>query len=198
MSAGLTLASGSQSRRALLAAAGVVSDTVAPNIDEAAFRDSLRAAGTPVREQAMQLAEMKAMRISGQRRGLVIGADQMLALGETAFDKPADMGAAKEHLRALSGKTHTLETAIVICEDGAPVWRYLARPKLTMRGLSEDFIEDYTARCGDSLLSTVGAYQLEGLGAQLFTRIEGDYFSILGLPLLPLLDYLRVRKVIVA
>ena len=198
MSAALTLASGSQSRRALLAAAGVAAETVAPNVDEAAFRDSLRAAGTPVRDQAMQLAEMKAMRVSGQRRGLVIGGDQMLALGETAFDKPADMSAAKDHLRALSGKTHTLETAIVICEDGAPVWRHLARPKLTMRTLSEDFIEAYTARCGESLLSTVGAYQLEGLGAQLFTRIEGDYFSILGLPLLPLLDYLRTRKVIAA
>ncbi|MFN3313766.1 MAG: Maf family protein [Hyphomonas sp.] len=198
MSAALTLASGSQSRRALLAAAGVVADTVPPNVDEAAFRDSLRAAGTPVRDQAMQLAEMKAMRVSSQRRGLVIGGDQMLALGETAFDKPVDIAAAKDHLRALSGKTHTLETAIVICEDGAPIWRHLARPKLTMRSLSEDFIEDYTARCGESLLSTVGAYQLEGLGAQLFTRIEGDYFSILGLPLLPLLDYLRTRKVIAA
>lgn len=198
MSVPLTLASGSQSRRALLASAGVVANTVAPNVDEAAFRDSLRASGTSVRDQAMQLAEMKAMRVSSQRRGLVIGGDQMLALGDTAFDKPVDMDAAKDHLRALSGKTHTLETAIVICEDGAPVWRHLARPKLTMRPLSEAFITDYTARCGDSLLSTVGAYQLEGLGAQLFTRIEGDYFSILGLPLLPLLDYLRIRKVIAA
>ncbi|MFN7056548.1 Maf family protein [Hyphomonas sp.] len=196
MSPALTLASGSKSRRALLAAAGVEAEAVAPNVDEASFRDAMRAEGISVRDQAMRLAELKAMRVSARRPGLVIGGDQMLALGGTAFDKPVDLEAAKAHLRALSGKTHTLETAIVICEEGAPIWRHLARPKLTMRPLTDEFIEDYVARCGDSLLSTVGAYQLEGLGAQLFTRIEGDYFSILGLPLLPLLDYLRIRKVI--
>lgn len=196
MSLAVTLASTSQSRRALLTAAGVDAETVAPNVDEAAFRDSMRAARLAVREQAMQLAELKAMRVSAKMPGLVIGGDQMLALGEEAFDKPADMAGAKDHLRRLSGKAHTLETAIVVCEDGAPVWRHLARPRLTMRPLSDDFIDLYTARCGDRLLSTVGAYQLEGMGAQLFTRIEGDYFSILGLPLLPLLDYLRVRKVL--
>jgi septum formation protein len=89
-----------------------------------------------------------------------------------------------------------LETAIVVCENGEPVWRHLARPRLTMRPLTEEFIEDYVERVGEPLLSTVGAYQLEGLGAQLFNKIEGDYFSILGLPLLPLLDYLRIRGVI--
>ena len=196
MTLALTLASTSHSRRALLAAAGVTAEGVAPNVDEAAFRDSMRAAGLPVRDQAMQLAELKAMRVSAKRPGLVIGGDQMLALGEEAFDKPADLEGARDHLRRLSGKPHTLETAIVVCEDGAPVWRHLARPRLTMRPLNETFIDTYVARCGESLLSTVGAYQLEGLGAQLFTRIEGDYFSILGLPLLPLLDYLRVRKVL--
>jgi septum formation protein len=156
----------------------------------------MRANKLPVREQAMQLAELKAMRISAKRPGLVIGGDQMLALGDEAFDKPADLDAARNHLRQLSGKPHTLETAIVICEDGAPVWRHLARPKLTMRPLTEEFIDSYVSACGEALLSTVGAYQLEGPGAQLFTRIEGDYFSILGLPLLPLLDYLRIRKVL--
>lgn len=196
MSLAVTLASTSQSRRALLTAAGVEAEAEAPNVDEAAFRESMRAAALPVREQAMQLAELKAMRVSARRPGLVIGGDQMLALGDEAFDKPADIDAAKNHLRRLAGKSHTLETAIVICEDGAPVWRHLARPKLTMRPLTEDFIDHYVIRCGNSLLSTVGAYQLEGLGAQLFTRIEGDYFSILGLPLLPLLDYLRIRKVL--
>ncbi|MFN4024378.1 MAG: Maf family protein [Hyphomonas sp.] len=196
MSLAVTLASTSQSRRALLAAAGVEAQTAAPNVDEAAFRDSMRAARLAVREQAMQLAELKAMRVSAKQPGLVIGGDQMLALGDEAVDKPADMAAAKYHPRRLSGPAHTLETAIVVCEDGAPIWRHLARPRLTMRPLSEAFIDLYTARCGDTLLSTVGAYQLEGMGAQLFTRIEGDYFSILGLPLLPLLDYLRVRKVL--
>lgn len=196
MSLALTLASTSKSRRALLAAAGVEAESVAPNVDEEAFRNTMRANGLPVRDQAMQLAELKAMRVSARRPGLVIGGDQMLALGDQAFDKPADLEAAKNHLRQLSGKSHTLETAIVVCEDGAPVWRHLARPKLTLRPLTEDFIETYVSACGETLLSTVGAYQLEGLGAQLFTRIEGDYFSILGLPLLPLLDYLRIRKVL--
>lgn len=196
MSLAITLASTSKSRRALLAAAGVEAECVAPNVDEEAFRNTMRANGLPVRDQAMQLAELKAMRVSAKRPGLVIGGDQMLALGDQAFDKPADLEAAKNHLRQLSGKSHTLETAIVVCEDGAPVWRHLARPKLTLRPLTEEFIETYVSACGEKLLSTVGAYQLEGLGAQLFTRIEGDYFSILGLPLLPLLDYLRIRKVL--
>ena len=196
MNLAVTLASGSASRRALLAAAGVAADSVAPNVDEASYRTSLRAEGVPVRDQAMQLAELKAVRVSSARGGLVIGGDQMLALGNEAFDKPADLAEARSHLTRLSGKSHTLETAIVVCEDGRPVWRHLARPRLTMRPLTPEFIEAYTEQCGDSLLSTVGAYQLEGLGSQLFSSIEGDYFSILGLPLLPLLDYLRVRKVL--
>ncbi len=192
----VTLASGSASRRALLAASGVLAEAVAPNVDEEAFRAALRAEKVPVRDQAMQLAEMKAVRVSQSRTGLVIGGDQMLALGNEAFDKPRDLAEARSHLVRLSGKTHTLETAIVVCEEGRPVWRHLARPSLTMRPLSPEFIDTYVEICGDRLLSTVGAYQLEGLGAQLFARIEGDYFSILGLPLLPLLDYLRTRKVL--
>ncbi|WP_353255850.1 Maf family protein [Hyphomonas sp.] len=196
MSLEVTLASGSASRRALLAAAGVTAQSVAPNVDEASFRTSLRAEGVPVRDQAMQLAELKAVRVSSARGGLVIGGDQMLALGNEAFDKPADLAEARSHLTRLSGKSHTLETAIVVCEEGRPVWRHLARPRLTMRHLTPEFIDGYVDRCGQSLLSTVGAYQLESLGSQLFSSIEGDYFSILGLPLLPLLDYLRVRKVL--
>ncbi len=196
MSLAVTLASGSASRRALLTAAGVAAEAAAPNVDEASYRTALRADGVPVRDQAMQLAELKAVRVSQARRGLVIGGDQMLALGEEAFDKPRDLAEARSHLIRLSGKSHTLETAIVVCEDGRPVWRHLARPNLTMRPLTPEFIDGYVDRCGESLLSTVGAYQLEGLGAQLFSRIDGDYFSILGLPLLPLLDYLRIRKVL--
>jgi len=196
MSLEVTLASGSASRRALLAAAGVAAHSVAPNVDEASFRTSLRAEGVPVRDQAMQLAELKAVRVSSARGGLVIGGDQMLALGNEAFDKPADLAEARSHLTRLSGKSHTLETAIVVCEEGRPVWRHLARPRLTMRHLTPEFIDGYVDRCGQSLLSTVGAYQLESLGSQLFSTIEGDYISILGLPLLPLLDYLRVRKVL--
>jgi septum formation protein len=190
------LASASESRRRLLTGAGIIAECVRPNVDEDAAKRALRAEGLSIRDQAMRLAELKALKVSGQRAGLVIGADQMLALGEMAFDKPVDLAAARAHLQQLSGKTHVLETAVVICDGGAPVWRHLARPKLTMRPLSEAFIDAYVRRCGDRLLTTVGAYQLEAEGAQLFTQISGDYFSILGLPLLEILDYLRVRGVV--
>ena len=193
MSLDITLASGSASRRALLAGAGIDAASIKPNVDEDAAKAAMRAEGTTVRDQAMRLAELKAIKVSGRTPGLVVGGDQMLSLDNEAFDKPADLDAARDHLRKLSGKTHTLETAIVVCENGTPVWRHLARPKLTVRPLSETFIESYVERAGDALLSTTGAYQLEDIGAQLFTKIEGDYFSILGLPLLPLLDYFRTR-----
>ena len=196
MSLDVILASGSESRRRLLSAAGVEAMACKPNVDEDAMKAAFRAEGLPVRDQAMQLAEMKAVKVSQRERGLVIGGDQMLALGAEAFDKPPTLKGAKDHLRKLSGKSHTLETAIVVCEDGVPVWRHLARPRLTMRPLSEAFIDQYVERVGQPLLATVGAYQLEGLGAQLFASVEGDYFSILGLPLLPLLDYFRIRGVL--
>ena len=196
MSLDIILASGSASRKALLAGAGVLAETVKPLIDEESAKAAMRAEGVSIRDQAMALAELKALKVSSQRPGLVIGGDQMLALGERAFDKPADLASARRHLEALSGQSHRLETAIVIAQDGAVVWKHLARPKLTMRALSEDFISSYLERTGEDVLSTVGGYKLEGLGSQLFTAIEGDYFSILGLPLLPLLDYLRTRGVL--
>ena len=196
MSLDIILASGSASRKALLAGAGIKAETVKPLLDEESAKAAMRAEGVSIRDQAMALAELKALKVSSQRSGLVIGGDQMLALGERAFDKPADLANARRHLEALSGQSHRLETAIVIAEDGAIVWKYLARPKLTMRALSEDFISSYLECTGEDVLSTVGGYKLEGLGSQLFTEIEGDYFSILGLPLLPLLDYLRTRGVL--
>jgi len=198
MSQRIILASGSQSRRAVLTAAGIEADTIKPNVDEDAAKASFRASDMKVRDQAMQLAELHSVKISMREPGLVIGCDQMLSLDGEAFDKPVDLADARNHLVKLSGKAHTLETAIVISEEGKPVWRYLARPKLTVRPLSDAFIDTYVEAVGEPLLSTVGAYQLEGLGAQLFTRIDGDYFSILGLPLLPLLDYLRTRGVLLS
>ena len=189
----IILASGSASRRALLSGAGVEAESVKPNVDEETAKIAMRGDGMSVRDQAMQLAEMKAVKVSRTKPGFVIGGDQMLNLEGEAFDKPADLDAAASHLRKLSGKSHTLETAIVIAENGEPIWRHLARPKLTVRILSDEFIDTYIETCGSALLSTVGAYQLEGMGAQIFSKIEGDYFSILGLPLLPLLDYFRVR-----
>ncbi len=194
----IVLASGSAARRQVLLNAGVEATSIKPNVDEDALKADMRRQHIPVRDQAMHLAEMKARKVSAQHEGLVIAGDQMLNLDGVAFDKPNSLEAAKDHLRELSGKSHTLETAILICEDGQPIWRHLARPKLTVRRLSERFIENYVSECGEALLSTVGAYQLEGRGAQLFTTIEGDYFSILGLPLLPLLDYLRTRGVLIA
>ena len=198
MTPDIILASGSASRRALLAGAGVDARSIKPNVDEDAAKAAMRQDGVSVRDQAMHLAELKAIKVSRTTPGLVIGGDQMLNLDGTAFDKPANMQAAGDHLRKLSGKTHTLETAIIIAENGMPVWRHLSRPKLSIRILTEKFIETYIDACGDALLSTVGAYQLEGRGSQLFTQIEGDYFSILGLPLLPLLDYLRQRGALTA
>ena len=196
MSKAIILASGSASRRALLSGAGIEAQTIRPNVDEDAAKTAMRQDKVSVRDQAMHLAELKALKVSRANPGFVIGGDQMLSLQGEPFDKPADMQAAGNHLRSLSGKDHYLETAIVVAEDGQIVWRHLARPKLTVRILSDEFITNYLERCGEALLGTVGAYQLEGLGSQLFTRIEGDYFSILGLPLLPLLDYLRTREVL--
>ena len=192
----IILASSSASRRSLLAGAGVQAQSIKPNVDEEAAKRAMRADGLSVSNQAMQLAETKAVKVSSQIGGLVIGGDQMLNLEGEAFDKPINLDGAERHLRKLSGKTHTLETAIVIAENGAPIWRHLARPSLTVRTLSDRFIEHYIKTCGPPLLTTVGAYQLEGMGAQIFSKIDGDYFSILGLPLLPLLDYLRIRGVL--
>jgi len=189
----LILASGSESRRTTLQNAGLSIKAIAPQIDEAAHKLSMRAANIPISDQAMHLAELKAIKVSQTREGLVLAGDQMLNLSGEALDKPADLEMAKSHLRKLSGRTHHLETAIVLAERGRIVWRYLARPKLTVRPLSEDFIEAYIAQSGEDLCKTVGAYKLEAEGVQLFTRIEGDFFSVLGLPLLPLLDYLRSR-----
>lgn len=198
MSKAIILASGSASRRALLAGAGIEAETIKPNVDEDSAKAAMRHEGVSVRDQAMHLAELKAIKVSNQNAGFVIGGDQMLNLDGAAFDKPRDLDQAADHLRRLSGKAHHLETAIVVADGGQIVWRYLARPKLSVRILSEHFIRAYIDECGEPLLSTVGAYQLEGRGSQLFTQIEGDYFSILGLPLLPLLDYFRTRDVLVS
>ncbi|MEM9669689.1 MAG: Maf family protein [Pseudomonadota bacterium] len=190
------LASGSASRRALLEGAGVDSTAIKPDLDEESYKVSMRADGLAIADQAMRLAELKAEKVSREQSGLVIGGDQMLALGERAFDKPKDLEDARRHLNDLSGKAHTLETAIAVAEGGTTIWRHHAQPRLTMRGLSPSFIEKYLHEVGPEICNTVGGYQLEGLGSQLFSRIEGDYFSILGLPLLPLLDYLRTRGVL--
>jgi septum formation protein len=192
----IVLASTSATRRAMLIAAGVAFEAVSPRIDEEAAKQSLRASGLDARNLADALSELKAMRV-GQNRpsDIVIGCDQTLALDDgTTLDKPGDDVA--DQLAALSGRTHRLFSAAVVTEQGRVVWRHIEFAKLTMRPLSDAFIADYVAREGAAVTGCVGGYRIEGIGAQLFSKIEGSHFAILGLPLLPLLDWLRIRGVL--
>jgi len=190
--ASLILASGSETRRAMLQQAGLGFEIVTKNVDEAAIRDALRAEGASAGEVAIALAELKAQRVSqSSEDALVIGCDQMLDCNGVWFEKPMDRDHARGHLQALSGRNHHLHSGVVICQQGRRIWHHLDKAVLTVRPLSVDFIEAYLDEAGDSILTSVGAYQLEGRGAQLFSKIQGDFFTILGLPLLPLLAYLR-------
>lgn len=187
MTSPLILASGSAHRAALLTAASVPFRQVVSGVDE----DDLKKAFNS-KDLALHLAEAKAADVARNHPGsLVLGADQVLLCEGRSFDKPASRQDARSHLQALSGRTHTLETAVVVIRDNKKVWAHMERPALTMRTLSDDFIEHYLDAAGDGVLTSVGAYQVEGLGAQLFDRIEGDTFSIQGLPLIPLLKFLR-------
>jgi septum formation protein len=191
------LASKSRSRAAVLAGAGVAFETVDAEVDEAALKAALLAEGAGPREVAEQLGGAKALAVSARRpNDLVIGADQTLDLGGALYDKPADLAEARSHLAALRGRGHALHGGIVAAEGGAVVWRTTETSRLWMRDFSDAYLDAYLHRGGDALLASVGAYQLEGEGAQLFERIEGDYFAVLGLPLLPLLAFLRERGAI--
>jgi len=193
----LILASASPARAALLAAAGIDAEIAPARIDETAIKQAMLAANAPPRDLADSLAELKALRISARRPGrLVLGADQVLVCEGQVFDKTPDRAAARAQLLALRGRTHQLLSAAVIALDGAPLWRHVGTARLTMRPFSETFLEEYLDRIGDLAMSSVGCYHLEGLGAQLFTRVEGDYFTVLGLPLLELLGFLRARGVL--
>lgn len=188
----LILASASRSRQALLRNAGLAFETIPADLDERTAERPLAEAGAPPNDIAIALAMAKALSVSERRpEALVIGADQVLALEGERFAKPPDMEAARRQLLRLQGKTHTLYTSVAIARTGAIVWQHAEASHLKMRQLTPAMIGQYLAEAGPSALQSVGAYQLEGVGVRLFERIDGDYFAILGLPLLPLLEFLR-------
>ncbi len=188
----LILASGSPFRKAMLVDAGLDVEAVPAKIDERAVEAPLQDSGVSPEDVAAILAEAKAVEVSERRPGaLVLGCDQTLSLGDRLFHKPADMEGARRHLLALSGKAHQLNSAAVLVRDGAVLWRHVGIANLTMRQLDPAFIGRHLAKVGDTALSSVGAYQIEGAGIQLFEKVEGDHFTIVGLPLLPLLSELR-------
>ena len=191
----IVLASQSAARRAMLTAAGVAHDALPAHIDEDGVTAGLQAEGASPEHVADALAELKAVKISRSLPGvLVLGADSVVVTADGALiAKPETRPRAEVQLRQLAGTTHRLISAAVIAENGTPVWRAGGAARLTMRALSEGFISRYLDAEGDAVLGCVGCYRIEGLGAQLFSRIDGDQFIIRGLPLLAVLDYLRVR-----
>lgn len=197
----LLLASASPFRRRLLEAAGVPFRVVPANVDEAGLKRTIAARGAPIEPAAVAeaLAAAKARSASSTfPEGLVVGADQVLALGGELFDKPGDLAAARAQLERLRGKTHRLFSAVALAERGEVVWSTVGQATLTMRDFSEAFLDAYLARAGSGLAGIVGSYEIEGTGIQLFERVEGDHFTIIGLPLIPLLAELRARGVIEA
>lgn len=190
----LILASGSAIRATLLRNAGVAFTVQTARVDEDAMRDALIADGATPRDIADALAEMKAAKVSARNpEALVIGCDQVLAHGKAILSKPADPGEAFAQLQALRGDVHQLLSAAVIYQAGKPIWRHVGVVRLHMRDASDGYLRDYVARNWDDIRHCVGAYQIEAEGVRLFHRIEGDYFNILGLPLLELLSYLTLR-----
>ena len=191
----IVLASQSAARRAMLTAAGVAHEALPAHVDEDGVTAGLQAEGASPEHVADALAELKAVKISRSLPGvLVLGADSVVVTADGALiAKPETRPRAEVQLRQLAGTTHRLISAAVIAENGTPVWRAGGAARLTMRALSEGFISRYLDTEGDAVLGCVGCYRIEGLGAQLFSRIDGDQFIIRGLPLLAVLDYLRVR-----
>jgi septum formation protein len=194
----LILASQSASRRAMLDAAGVPYEAMAAQVDEATAKDSLIAGGISARDLSDALAELKALKLSRMVPGaLVLGCDSVVALDDgTLLDKPISRENAAEHLRMMSGRHHDLYSAAVIAEGGRPVWRHVDRARLMVRPLSEAFIERYLDAEWPAISGCVGCFRIEGMGVQLFSGLQGSQFTILGMPLLNILDYLRVRGVL--
>jgi septum formation protein len=194
----LVLASQSASRRAMLDAARVPYEAVAAQVDEISAKESLLADGISARDLADALAELKALKVSRLVPGaLVLGGDSIVALDDgTLLDKPESRDQAAEHLRRMSGRSHDIYSAAVIAEGTRAVWRHVDRARLFVRPLSEAFIEQYLDWEWPAIAGCVGCFRIEGPGVQLFSRTEGSHFTILGMPLLPILDYCRVRGVL--
>lgn len=188
----IVLASGSASRRAMLQGAGVQFQVQTAAVDETAVKDAMADETNNPARVAEVLAELKATRVSARYPGLIVlGADQMLDCDGQWFDKPQNRDQARQQLRQLRDKTHRLTSSVVAVRDGQRLWSHSEQAQLTMRRFSDQFLDHYLTQAGDDILSCVGAYQLEGLGSQLFLQIQGDYFTILGMPLLAVLDFLR-------
>ncbi|WP_165191093.1 Maf family protein [Caulobacter soli] len=189
----ITLASKSSARQAILRNAGVVFEAVGSGVDEDTAKAGLLAEGASPRDVADALAELKAFKVSTKRPGLVIGSDQTLELDGALFDKVDTVEAARERLIQLRGKVHKLHSAVVVARDGQPIWRVVETTKLSVRPFSDAWLDGYLARNAPDILSSVGCYFLEGEGVQMFDRIDGDYFAILGLPVVGLFDFLRLH-----
>jgi septum formation protein len=196
VSARLVLASKSATRRAVLEGAGVAYEASSSGVDEEAAKVELLAAGANPRQVAEALAERKAVAISRGRPELVVGADQTLEFEGRLYDKAKTVEDARTRLKTLRGKPHQLHSAVVVARDGKAVWRETESATLTMRAFTDGFLDDYLATEGESVLGSVGCYRLEGPGVQLFSSIQGDYFTILGLPLMGLLELLRKEGVL--
>ncbi len=188
---GLVLASKSAARRAVLDGAGIAYEAATAGVDEDAIKIAMLREGATPRDIADKLAEVKALRISAKRPDFVIGADQTLEFEGGLYDKVETLEAARDRLKLLRGKPHRLHGAVVVAKDGAAIWREVSTSTLVMRDFSDEFLEAYLQTEGAAALGSVGCYRLEGPGVQLFSKIEGDYFGILGLPLMGLLDLLR-------
>ena len=190
----LILASSSQIRRDLLQNAGLTVVAVAPRVDEDAIRHAMISDGANPRDIADCLAEAKARKVGAKYpSGLVLGCDQILAQGTRIFAKAETLDQARAQLRDLRGQTHQLLSALVLYDAGQPIWRHVSVARLTMRNLSDAYLDDYLSRHWPSIGDAVGCYKLEEEGARLFTEIEGDYFTVLGLPMLPLLNFFALR-----